>query len=102
MLSSQAELLGNPGDAERLTRKSGAEDIVLRGVGYCPRVNVAVRLLAEIRLVRSLLLLVPIGRPNAFASSALKGNSEAANSTKELDKSTSALGNSPVRAVRKR
>ena len=43
VLAAEAQLLRNAGNAERLTRKSGAEDVVRGDVGDSDGVNIAVR-----------------------------------------------------------
>ncbi len=59
VLFAEAQLLRNSGDAERLSGKTRAEDVVLWNIGDCYGMNVAVRLLAEVRFVCDLSVLVP-------------------------------------------
>jgi hypothetical protein len=51
MEPSKAVLLGNPGNAERLARKSGTKDVVRRDVRYFDFIDVAMGKLAEVCLV---------------------------------------------------
>lgn len=60
VLFAEAQLLRNAGNTKRLARKTRAEDVVLWDIGDCYRMNVAVRLLAEVRFVCDLSVLVPV------------------------------------------
>src|ERR1051325_3785388 len=81
LLPSQTQFFRYTGDAEWLTGKARAQDVVRRNV--CDRyfVNVAMRSLTNVLLVGLLPILAPNARPKALAAGALERNPKPADAT---------------------
>jgi hypothetical protein len=76
---------GDAGEAEGLAGEAAAEDVVRGDVGDGDGVDVAVRLLAEIRLVGLLAEFVVVGGEDASAARFFEGDAEAADAAEEID-----------------
>lgn len=86
MLSTKTQLFGNSRDAEGLTRETSAENIEFGNIGYRYLVDVAMGLLAKIRLVCLLAEFVPITGEDAFSTGLFEGYSETSDPAKQVNK----------------
>ena len=84
VFSAEAVLLGNTSEAERLTRKPTAQDIVFWNICDGNGMNIPVRLLAEVRGVSDLREFIPIRREHAFGADLLEGIAKASNATEKV------------------
>src|ERR1700682_4834494 len=85
MLSTQAKLLANPGDAERLTGKAGRKDFVIRKVLYI--LNIHALALVEVRTVCLAGETVDFNRIDTFAPNGLETSANTPNTRKQVNKS---------------
>lgn len=85
VLFAEAEFLGNARDAERLTGKAGAQDVVRGNIRHRHGMNIAVRRLAEVGGIGLLRVFVPILGENAAPARALEGEPKSANAAEEVN-----------------
>jgi hypothetical protein len=102
VLASETVLLGDAREAERLAGKATAQDVELWDVGHSDGMDVAMRLLSEIRLVGLLTEFVPVAGEDALRSRTLEGDAEPADAAKQINEPQQLWFVCAVRAIGKR
>jgi hypothetical protein len=82
VLSSEADLLRDPGDAERLAWETAAKNIKRGNVSHGYLVDISMGLLTMVGLICNPAVLVPIAREDALGSNTFETKSKSADAAK--------------------